>query len=212
MFFCCHISNNTIRDCQVNGISIIEESDGLTITSNAISGITFNVALSLKNGIRFNNASAESFVDSNVLTDITGTNSYGIRIDAGDCFVGTNEFRSVDSEFGDFSGTLTDTRIQSYTAGTTVDLNGTDVVEFDPSAGAIIIGTGNTVWSNVITNKTYTFINIDTTNSVTISREPTFCQCDGGVDVVMMPGDTVQFLGGSAVNRVRQLTKLVSNS
>ncbi len=207
-----NISNNIIRDCQANGVSVRDETEGLSITANLISSITFNVALTLKNGIYINNASADCFVDANVISDITGVNSFGIRLDAGFCYLGTNQYRSVDTPWGEIGGVLTTTRNQSYTAGTTVDLNGTDVVEFNANAGAIIIGAGIGVWSNVIANKTYNFLNVGTLNNVTISNDPTYCQTSSGLDVVLTPGDSVNFIGGSATNIVRQATTVVNNA
>lgn len=210
------VIGNTVRSCRNNGIVVPDRAIGCVIGNNVIQDTLFNNAANQKNGIKVNHANADVCVLGNFISNITGANSYGIRVDAGSVKIGKdNNYYNVDTTiFVDSSATCEADRTKTVTVDGSwakIDFGDVDVVRLQNDSGSsqtLLAGGG--MFSNVIKNKIYTLVSVGANDAV-IQRSATYALLDGGANATLSANDCMMVIGLDS-NKVRQLTPVSVNS
>jgi hypothetical protein len=195
------VTGNVITTAYGNGIVLTDSEESVAISGNLINDIAAT-ASGAQRGIWVASSGSNVIIDANHISDIAGASGTGIDVDgSGQVMIRDNLFRNVTTRISGGSNATYGNTL-TVTSGTSIDLGGVDLVDFNHASATTV-----STFTNVIPYKLYAF-HFENGNT-TINRTHAFL--DGGTNKTGSAHDVMLVLGWLN-NTIKQAGPMTANS
>lgn len=193
------IIGNTITSAKRNGIVLTDAEEDVVVSGNIISSVI--VGGSTQNGILVL-AAARGIIADNIFSTLNDASGVGVKFSvASDLQLRNNQYNTVTLPVSG-AGHAQARKTLAVTSGTSVDLQGVEVVAFAHGSGATV-----STWTGVEVGKVYlfTFANGNTTLAASGNKFA------GGSDITPTTDDVVLMMGLSSTT-LKQVSAVSANA